>query len=271
MNCYSNLTRIKSRLDITSTTYNTDLLMLLNAASRAIDDYCSRFFFVDSTTRYFDGQASPAFLDDILAVTTLKTDEDNDGTYENSYTINTDYWLYPMNKYPKTYVVINTNGSYGGFASGIRHAIQIAGNFGYGDGLSATPYASNTTTAEDMTGSETDMDVTSASNLSAGDTILVGSEQMYISSISSNTLTVKRGVNGTTAATSTSGTALYLYQYPDQIVEATLIQAMRWWKRRESAFQDMVGSAEVGQLIAYKGLDADIKLIVEGFKKRAMA
>ena len=270
-NCYSNLAQIKRRLDITSTSNDTSLLELLNAASRAIDNYTMRFFYVLSATttipRYYDGSASPWMIpDDVLAITTLKTDEDGDATFENSYTETTDYHLYPLNEYPKTWAKINSNGSYGGFASGTVRGIELIGTLGYGDGESATPYVTSGATVTVATTTGTSVTASDGTAFAVGQTILAGTEQMYISAISSNTLTCTRGVNGTTAAIQAAATA-YIYDYPEPIVEATLIQAMRWWKRRESAFQDMVGSPEVGQLIAYKGMDADLKLIVKGYFK----
>jgi len=62
-----------------------------------------------------------------------------------------------------------------------------------------------TTLAEDLDSSETAIDVTSASNLRNNDVIKINDEQMLISSISSNTLTVVRGHNSTTATTHTNG------------------------------------------------------------------
>jgi len=57
-----------------------------------------------------------------------------------------------------------------------------------------------TTLAEALDDSETAIDVTSASSIAAGQTIKVDDEEMYVSSKSSNTLTVIRGSNGTAAA-----------------------------------------------------------------------
>ena len=55
-------------------------------------------------------------------------------------------------------------------------------------------------------GSETAIDVTSAAKLCIGNVIKVESEEMLITDISSNTLTVTRNVNGTTAAAHDNGT-----------------------------------------------------------------
>jgi hypothetical protein len=56
---------------------------------------------------------------------------------------------------------------------------------------------------EDLTSGETDVDVTDATQVTKGDIIRIDLEDMLIRSISSDTLTVRRGVNGTTAATHT--------------------------------------------------------------------
>ena len=56
---------------------------------------------------------------------------------------------------------------------------------------------------EDLTSVETDVEITDATQVTKGDIIRIDSEDMLIRSISSDTLTVRRGVNGTTAATHT--------------------------------------------------------------------
>lgn len=54
----------------------------------------------------------------------------------------------------------------------------------------------------------TSVSVASAAAINAGSVIIVDTEQMYVSSVSTNTLTVIRGYNGTTAATHSSGAAV---------------------------------------------------------------
>lgn len=68
-----------------------------------------------------------------------------------------------------------------------------------------------TTLAEALDNSETGIDVTSASNIPIGSMILVNSEYMYVSNKSTNTLTVTRGYNGTSAATHSNGDAVKIY------------------------------------------------------------
>ena len=61
----------------------------------------------------------------------------------------------------------------------------------------------------------TSVAVTSATELRADQQIMVGSEKMTISSISSNTLTVSRGAGGTTAATHSDGASVLLFPVVD--------------------------------------------------------
>ena len=234
---YANIADLKGVLGITSTTDDTVMRKMLEAASRSIDQYCNRRFHVTSETKTFDG-AVTLWVPDLLSITTLKTDEGNDGTFENTYAI-TDYILYgggledSLNVYPKTRIEINPEGDYGSFASGYKVGVQIVGKWGYGDGISATPYIVDTTlTAAISSTTATTCTVTAVTNLSAGNTILIDSEQMYIYSISTLTLTVERGVNGTTAATHSNSATLYIYQYPADIRQACIDLGVALYQNR---------------------------------------
>lgn len=85
----------------------------ITAASRQIDDWCSRRFWADQTAvarevyADYDDQSMLCLLDqpvsgprsEISSVTSLvvKTDEGGDGTFETTLTINTDFLLLPRN------------------------------------------------------------------------------------------------------------------------------------------------------------------------------
>jgi len=232
LNSYCSIADLKSALGVTSTTDDTILRKIAEAASRVIDRYTNRYFYVESATKYFDG-ATRLWIPDLLAVTTLKTDEDADATYENTLTVTTDYLLYPLNTYPKTYIELGIDPDYGSFGGGAKRSVEIAGTWGYGDGISATPYIADTTISEDLTAGEAAVDVTATTNLSAGQTILIGTEQYFIYSISSSTLTTEPGVNGTTEATHTSGTTIYIYQYPYDVWQACIALSVSLYKNRD--------------------------------------
>jgi len=233
---YCNIGDVKGVLGITSTTDDTVIRKICEASSRSIDSYCNRYFYTQSATRYFDG-AVKLWLPDLLSITTLKTDEDGDATFENTLAT-TDYILYghgiedTLNVLPYTRLEISMDSDYSSFASGVKKGVQIAGLWGYGDGISATPYVTDTTITEDLTAGESAIDVTSITNLSAGQVVLIGTEQYYIYSISTLTLTVEPGVNGTTQATHSSGATIYIYQYPADIRQACINLSVAMYQNR---------------------------------------
>ncbi len=71
-----------------------------------------------------------------------------------------------------------------------------------------TPFAALTLN-EDLDISETGVDIVSAAGLTAPFTIMIDDEEMRVTSIASNTLTVTRAVNGSAAATHTNGAIVY--------------------------------------------------------------
>lgn len=63
----------------------------------------------------------------------------------------------------------------------------------------------------------------------------------------------------------------YSATVPDDIREANVIQAARWFKRGQSAWADATGNPELGQLYYRKPLDPDIvNILVEGRYMREM-
>ncbi len=261
MNAYADLTTLKSNsyADVTASGDDTYLRRLLEDASRVIDGVCKRFFFCWEGALYLDGEARRLYPQyDILSVTTLKTDPGGDGTFENSLTEDTDYNLYPLNGFPKRYVKIGYNAAYTDFAAGVPRGVEITGVFGFGDGVSATPYATSGGTGTVATAAGTTLTLSASDLVIAGQTIKIGSEQMYVQSVTTTSATVKRGVNGTTAAAHSAAT-IYVYEYPMPIYESCLITALRAWKRKDSAFMDILGNADTGAIPVIKGLDPDVK------------
>lgn len=279
INCYAGLKTIKSRLEIPQddSKYNADLLAILEAASRAVDKYTHRFFYAKHATRYYDGDTAILITDDILSITSLKLDLDADGAYEITMA-SSDYVQYPLNEFPSKWLEIANGGDYSGFGSGVRKAVEITGVFGFGDEESATPYDDSDQNLQNTGGinaTETGIEVEEGADFQAGQTIGIITddviEQMYIKEVNGETLKVKRGVNGTTAAVHAEAADIYIYDYAGLIKEACLIQAFRWWERKNTGFQDAVGSPETGLVNMYKGLDPDIKLMLKDYVRTVTA
>lgn len=271
MNVYATLEDLKALLKVTTAEDNTQLLRLLTAASRQVEQpkLAGRDFYCYEGTRYFDGGSKQLWLpDDILSVTTLKCDRDGDGTYEVTMAA-TDYYLYPLNSYPKILLMVNSNGNYSSFAPGQPKGIEIAGVFGFAD--SATPFTEKTALAGALGASAAEVEVDSGAVVKIGQTLRVGSEQMFVEDVVQNKLYVKRPVNGTTGATHSEDDLVYVYDYPEDITHAVLIAAMRAWKRKDSAYQDVVGSPETGQVITSKGIDPDVAAAVAPYRRQQYA
>jgi len=227
VNSYATLSELKAILGVSTTTDDVPMRKILEAASRKIESEMHRHFYCTTETKYFDG-ALTLWIPDLLSIsaTGLKTDEDGDGTFENTFAT-TDYFLYgggledALNLYPKVCIVINPNGDYGSFANGVKKGVEITGTWGYGDGTSATPYVATsiTGTVADTTGLT--LTLSADGTIAVGHTILCGTEQMYVTALGTLSATVERGVNGSTAAVHAAG-ALSYYRYPRDIYQACI-------------------------------------------------
>jgi hypothetical protein len=99
---YTDLTTIKSYLGVTVSTYDAQLESAVNAASRTIDNYCQRRFWLDGSAvaRSFNPRTLTLleFDDDLgdAASVIVKTDAGGDGTFETTWAAS-DYQLLPVN------------------------------------------------------------------------------------------------------------------------------------------------------------------------------
>ena len=271
MNLYADVDMMKRRYlhdSALTTTDLAELLRVLNDGARRVDDYCDRPFFAELATRTYDGNGKTQLWlpDDLLTVTTLKVDDNGDGTYEITLAVNTDYWLWPDNDTPKVRIDINPESTLISTWPSGRRRVQIVGEWGY---TNTTELVASVTT-EVLDASETGVDVTAGTDFSAGQTILVDSEQMYIASITTNTLTVVRGVNGTTAATHVTSSVVRRYVYEEAVAGAALMWAGRLWKRRETADATTIVAPAIGTLEIHRGLDPDVRQALDPYRARIL-
>jgi hypothetical protein len=137
-NGYATLVDIKhpTVLNITDTDYDTLLEVIVEAASRAADTTCNRFFYSSAETRFYTAEnPNRIFVDDMnsTASITIYTDDDGDGTYENTWA-STDFMLMPenaaLNAFPATYIDRAINGNYS-FPVGVPKGVKITATFGW--------------------------------------------------------------------------------------------------------------------------------------------
>lgn len=274
-NAYVSLDTLKSGglLNITGTGDDSRLRSLIEASSRVVDRYCNRHFYVYNGTLHFDGTGGDGLLvPDLISIDSggLKTDGNNDRAFETAWAA-TDYLLMPSNaapasvgnSYSRPYTrlfVDSDAGTKTQFPAGVE-TVQIAGLWGWWLHLArasetADAVADSTTTA---------VTVSARAYVESGHTLLIDSEQMYVQSYSGNTLTVVRGVNGTTAASHSSSSAIDIYEYPQAVTEATIIQAARLWRRK-----DMSYSGGQSQPAGRLGLDEDVRMMLGPFRKHSL-
>jgi hypothetical protein len=173
--------------------------------------------------------------------------------------------LFPLGDtvYPKEWIELSDDTTAGSFASGIRRGVQIAGMFGYGNGSSTTPYLSATTTNDgSFDSSETTFTATAGANLNVGETILIDSEQMYITGISTNTITVQRAMNNTSGASHSTGATVSVYKYPQAVENACYMQSARTSKRFLTAYATSIGTPEFNPFDVQSNIDEDVQRLL---------
>ena len=98
--------------------------------------------------------------------------------------------------------------------------------------------------------------------ISAGHTLLIGDEQVYVRGRDGETLAVERGVNGTTAEVIAKDSPVDIYEYPAAVSEAALLLATRLW-------QDARGGVDDWQA-GTRDMDSDIGLLLSSYRKPAL-
>jgi hypothetical protein len=101
-NAYAALDDLYAELNINTSQYDTKLEAALNAASRQIDGHTGRFFYQDAAVTaqtFYSDDYLECTTDDISTTTGLivKIDNDDDGVFETTLTLNTNYILLPTN------------------------------------------------------------------------------------------------------------------------------------------------------------------------------
>jgi len=145
VNGYATLTQIKAYMSISDNTDNDLLEDLVESASRSIDRIANRRFYLDSTAsaRLYRAYSNIfVFVDDIGTTSSLVVamDEDGNGTYSKTLTLNTDYILDPLTSqslnrpFTQLTMVSNTESwpIFPGITSnGLRPGVQVTARWGW--------------------------------------------------------------------------------------------------------------------------------------------
>lgn len=139
MTVYVDTDALKASLELVgSTHYDDDLDSAALAASVAIDNLLGRRFgkSTEDEARLYSttGRVSPFTIDDLVALTSVTVDRDGDGTFEETWTRDTDFRLLPLNaeasSLPWRQIEVMTRGRYSLPRTG--GVLKVTGRFGWG-------------------------------------------------------------------------------------------------------------------------------------------
>ena len=278
-NAYGDLTTLKSAafLNLPDDAHDGRLLELLETTSRWIDGYCDRQFAAIREERQFDGTGKAALATpDLISVSSMRVREASSGEW---VTWRSGRWLlYPLNAAPtepggRPYTRIIAAGDGRRFPLS-RGGVIVRGVWGYGDvpedlGLQVAAGAS--VAKGDTTVKAAATDGGAPAGPAPGHTVRIGSEQLYVTNAvvdtvaKTITLTVQRGVNGTTAAVHAVGAGVSVYRYPKAVAEACLLQAAVWWRERLGGpfrLPEGDGGGDVG------GVSPAVRALLEPYRRR---
>ena len=242
-NTYAAIDDLKARMRIAGTTNDSVLWATLKAASRAVDRHCNRHFYALDDTRLFDVEDGASIsIPDLASVTEVLEDCDGDRVFETTRTVS-DYALYPLNASPgsstgRPYSQIRSDLGLDAFAVG-RSRLSIEGRWGYRFHIADS--GSEISSGGGISESVTVAPVDAVTEIQAGMTIVVDSEQMFVRTVTDTNVTVKRGINGTSAATHADATAISFVVFPAEVSEATALLAARYWKSKDATSGGFAG------------------------------
>jgi len=141
-NAYCSLADVKQALRITDTIDDAMLEMSINSASRLVDQYCNRSFYLGSTNtevRYYS-TTDPYYvwIDDLAEFTSLDTSSNMKNQYDIHWTNDGDYPDYELapknnlaNAYYSPYTAIKATGHYLFPYFGDNSLIKVTGRWGW--------------------------------------------------------------------------------------------------------------------------------------------
>ena len=260
--CYATVDQFKAHLTDNvagiTTLSDASLLATLEGASRAVDAYLDRSEFgtgfgprVASNRYEGEGLSALQLDDDLVGVTGVSIyspPTESVATY--TLTLDTDYYAEPYSGPPYRALALHGYGTLSAFPDGSR--VVVAGT------AASAPVVTVTTsvTMGTVSAAATSITVSAGSVVSAGHTIRYGTEDIYVTAVTSGTvLTVMRGQNGTTAAPVAAGGTAVVYAYPSDVVSATLAVAQR---RRKSQDAGLTGDFGLQQTTSFRDTERSV-------------
>ncbi len=261
---YGDLTKLKDdsllKDPASGTGDDDEMFQLLLAVSDWVDHYCNRRFYPRVQTLEIDGSGGPRLpVPDLVSLASLTEDVDGDDTFSHPWN-DGEYWLEPYDADPSqhwgrpyTSLRVGKSGPKTGFAKGERR-FRLNGAWGYRqfkEGSGAVVNGAAVTPASAV------IAVSDGTQFGVGQTVIIGAEQLLVTGIAEDNLSVSRGLNGTTPAAHADATAVYILRWPASVERAALIQAARIWTR----------AADFEPFYVDSDVDTDVRLLLEPYRK----
>ena len=263
---YGDLTKLKDDSLLKDPASGADdddeMFQLLLAVSEWVDLYCNRHFYPRTQSLFFDATTADRLLiPDLISLTSLKQDTNGNGAFATTIDT-TGYSLEPYNAQPTQhwgtpYTAVRFPGAdIGQRSSHADRALELSGIWGY------RQFKEDSST--DLNGSLTDsastLTVDDGAQFHVGQTVMIDDEQLLVTSISTNDVAVKRGLNGAAAEAHTDNSDVYIVRWPPAVERAALIQSARIWTRAAD-FEPYFVAAE---------LDTDVRMFLDPYRKLAL-
>jgi len=133
---YCTRDELKKALSLDTQTYaDADIDRACASASRAIDNRLNRFFYPDTTTRYYTPNSLDTGLDvvDVQTISSLTVDTAGNGTFSTTWVQDTDFLLEPFNAAitGRPYELVRIKWNSGRTWPNYQKSVKIQGTFGW--------------------------------------------------------------------------------------------------------------------------------------------
>ncbi|MBU0493568.1 MAG: hypothetical protein KKA73_04890 [Chloroflexi bacterium] len=251
-------------------------------ASRFIDRECRRTFYPRLATKYYAFPPHDAVLlvrDDLLEVESFTTQ--NGGVSVSA----SDYYLMCGERYdlqPYDRIVMKSDGNRPTllFSGTPQRSQAVTGWWGYHEDWDNAWEDSGDTLQADVAAAATRLTVAGADQpdiwgvaprFKEQALLRLDDELVYLVAREQSTaLQVRRGVNGTTAATHTSGTVIYVYRPLGDIERACKRLAANLYRQRDKFGDELTALTELGQVAINRVVDASVRATIQRYERRQL-
>jgi hypothetical protein len=277
-NLYATLDEARRYLGLSDGQTGDDdlLLLMLGAASRLIEGHAGRRFYPQWAIRRYAVSDPYRLLldDDLLALHSLTNGDGQAVPLEAVH-------RYPGGPVASSLILDRTRAVFV-YQSDPLDAIVVEGTWGYhpawadawpdsGDAVQDDPLSAGATTLTVGDVSAPPPDGTGR-RFAVGQLLRIGEEYLHVLAVDggTNTLTVRRAANGTTAASHPRGTAIAVYRPPEDVRQACL-RVTHWLYRQPDAGFVQRAAGLRGEVVVPPALPTDVEQILAPYVRVRVA